>query len=49
MLVSDEELLAFGPVFDPLWDPVVTKTAAINGYVADLHREMMIKAGIWGR
>ncbi|KAF9887686.1 hypothetical protein FE257_009639 [Aspergillus nanangensis] len=30
-LVTDEELPAFGPVFDPLWDPVVTKTAAING------------------
>ncbi|KAL2786638.1 hypothetical protein BJX66DRAFT_341956 [Aspergillus keveii] len=49
ILVPDEDILTLGPVFDPLWDPVVTKTAAINGYVADLHRDMMIKAGLWGR
>lgn len=49
ILVRDEDILTLGPVFDPLWDPVVTKTAAINGYVADLHREIMINAGLWGR
>ncbi|KAJ5631983.1 hypothetical protein N7490_008322 [Penicillium lividum] len=48
-LVPDEDILALGPVFDPLSDPVITKTAAINGYVADLHRKMMINAGLWGR
>ncbi|KAJ8204458.1 hypothetical protein LV164_006137 [Aspergillus fumigatus] len=40
ILVPDEDILTLGPMFDPLWDPVVTKTAAINGYVADLHREI---------
>ncbi|KAF3386207.1 hypothetical protein F1880_001625 [Penicillium rolfsii] len=38
--------LLFGPIFDPLWNPVITKTAAISGYVTDLHRGMLIKAGI---
>jgi hypothetical protein len=38
-LVPDEDILALRLMFDPLWDPVVTKTDAIAGYVADLHRQ----------
>ncbi|KAH1492624.1 hypothetical protein KXV64_000436 [Aspergillus fumigatus] len=35
ILVPDEDILTLGPMFDPLWDPVVTKTAAINGEIDD--------------
>ncbi|KAL2839401.1 hypothetical protein BJY01DRAFT_250497 [Aspergillus pseudoustus] len=49
VLVPDEDILALGPMFDPLWDPIATKKGAIAGYVADLHREMLVNAGLLGK
>lgn len=45
-IYKDPDLpLLFGPIFDPLWSPVITKTAAISGYIADLRRTMLTNVG----
>lgn len=43
---SNDLPLPIGAVFDPLWDPAITKRAAVNAYAMDLHQEMLRNAGL---
>lgn len=46
---SEEPALPLGLMFDPLWNPLTTKKAAVSSYALDLGRTMMLNAGLLGR
>ncbi|KAJ5200027.1 hypothetical protein N7472_005231 [Penicillium cf. griseofulvum] len=38
--------LPLGVMFDPLWNPAMTRKAAVTAYAIDLHREMLRNHGL---
>ncbi|XRM40670.1 hypothetical protein ABZX51_003982 [Aspergillus tubingensis] len=43
---SNELLGSLGPMFDPLWHPLITRRAAIRGYMLDQHHDVLHRAGL---
>ncbi|PYH70762.1 uncharacterized protein BO88DRAFT_452284 [Aspergillus vadensis CBS 113365] len=43
---SNELLGSLGPMFDPLWHPLITRRAAVTGYMLDRHHDALHRAGL---